>query len=358
MGGAEDVLESLVAAFPGAPVFTSMYWRERMPHSYETWDIRTTWLDRAPGIHEHHRTYLPFYALAFATLDLSDFDVVLSNKSGFCHGVHAGTATHVCYCLAPTRYVWEFDAYVAKEAFPPAMRAALRPLIGLLRSWDHGAAQRVTKFIAISRAVRDRIKTAYGRDSVVIHPPVNTSAFAAAGPSTMSSHPWGDDYYLIVSRLVAYRRLDEAVKAFSRLGRRLIIAGEGPDRDRLEAMAGPSVAFLGRVPADDLVDLFRGCRAYVLPGEEDFGIAPVQAQAAGRSVIAFAGGGALDTVVEGITGSFYAAHGADALADAVIRHDPQDFDPRACRESAARFGAEVFIERITEFVAGAFADGT
>jgi glycosyltransferase involved in cell wall biosynthesis len=199
--------------------------------------------------------------------------------------------------------------------------------------------------------VKNRIRSVYGRDSVVVHPPVDTSLFAASqvgGGAYESAEP----YHLIVSRLVAYRRLDVAVEAFNRLGRRLVIAGEGPDRRRLEAMAAPNVTLLGRVPTRELAALFAGCCAYVLPGEEDFGIAPVQAQAAGRPVIAFAAGGALDTVVDGVTGVLYRGAGAEALADTVRRFDPNQVDPDACRENAARFSTDLFRKRIREFISG------
>ncbi|MGB9776501.1 MAG: glycosyltransferase [Anaerolineae bacterium] len=344
-GGAEDVLETLVAMFPGAPVYTSIYWREGMPESYRAWDIRTTWMDRLPGIYRRHQPYLPFYPLAFSGLDLSGYDVVLSNKSGFCHGVRTGRAVHICYCLTPTRFVWDFEGYAAREAIPGPVRRALRPLIGLLRRWDWQAAQRVTRFIAISREVQARIRRYYGRESVIIYPPVETGRFRPA--------PAHDDYYLIVSRLVPYRRIDLAVEAFRRLGRPLVIAGDGRDRPRLESMAGPTVTFLGRVPDSALPDLFARCRAYVLPGVEDFGIAPVQAQAAGRPVIAFGAGGALDTVIPGRTGVFFHEPTPEALAEAVRAFDPESVDPQECVRNAARFDRSVFEEQILALVGAA-----
>lgn len=349
LGGAEDVLEALVAAFPGAPVYTSIYWRAGMPAAYRAWDIRTTWLDRLPGIHRHHPFYLPLYPLAFAGLDLSRYDVVLSNKSGFCHGVRTGTAPHICYCLTPTRYVWDFEGYAAREALATPLRAALRLLIALLRRWDYRAAQRVTHFIAISRAVEARIRRFYRRDAVVIYPPVETAPFRGAQARAPGGLPAG--YYLIVSRLIAYRRIDLAVEAFNRLRLPLVIAGDGRDRPRLQALAGPTITFLGRVPDDALPALMAGCRAYILPGEEDFGIAPVQAQAAGRPVIAYAAGGALDTVIEGQTGTFFHTPSSEALAEAVAAFDPAAIDPEACRANAERFRAEVFIDQIRAFVA-------
>ena len=342
IGGAEDVLETLVEMFPDAPIYTSMYWREGMPPSYRAWDVRTTWMDRLPGIYRHHQPYLPLYPLAFGRLDLSGYDVVLSNKSGFCHGVRTGEAVHVCYCLTTTRYVWDFDAYAARETIPPALKAALRPLVALLRRWDYRTAQRVDHFVAISREVQARVRRHYGRDSVVIHPPVDTVRFQPV--------PAHDDYYLIVSRLIPYKRIDLAVRAFNLLGLPLIIAGDGRYRSALEALAGPTVTFLGRAPDEDLPDLFARCRAYVLPGVEDFSIVPVQAQAAGRPVIAYGAGGALDTVVEGETGIFFHEPTPEVLAAAVRTFDPDAIEPRACRANAERFAVEVFRGKLNRFI--------
>jgi len=342
IGGAEDVLETLMGMFPSAPIYTSMYWREGMPPAYRAWDVHTSWMDHLPGIYRHHQPYLVLYPLAFGRLDLSGYDVVLSNKSGFCHGVRTGKAVHVCYCLTPTRYVWDFETYAAREAIPPALKAALRPLVALLRRWDYRAAQRVDHFIAISHEVQARIQRTYGRESVVIHPPVDTARFQPA-----STH---ENYYLIVSRLIPYRRIDLAVQAFNKLGLPLLVAGAGPACSRLEAQAHPNVTFLGRVPDEHLPDLFAKCRAYILPGEEDFGIAPLQAQAAGRPVIAYGAGGALDTVVEGETGVLFREPTPEALAAAVRTFDPDAIDSRACRANAERFAAEIFKEKLSRFI--------
>jgi glycosyltransferase involved in cell wall biosynthesis len=342
IGGAEDVLETLVEMFPRAPVYTSMYWPEGMPSAYRTWDIHTSWMDRLPGIYHHHQLYLPLYPLAFAKTDLSSYDVVLSNKSGFCHAVRTGQAVHVCYCLAPTRYVWDFDAYAAQEALPAVVKAALRPLVALLRRWDYQAAQRVNHFIAISHEIQARIRRHYNRESAIIYPPVDTVRFQPA-----STH---DDYYLIVSRLIPYKRIDLAVRAFNQLGLPLVIAGAGRGREALEALAGPTITFLGRVPDEDLPDLFARCRAYILPGVEDFSITPVQAQAAGRPVIAYGAGGALDTVVAGKTGVFFHAPAPEALAAAVRAFDPDGLSPQACVQNAARFDTSVFKQQLMRLI--------
>jgi glycosyltransferase involved in cell wall biosynthesis len=342
IGGAEDVLEILVEMFPGAPVYTSIYWPEKMPPVYRGWDIRTTWMDRLPGIYRHHQPYLPLYPIAFGGLDLSTYDLVLSNKSGFCHGVRTGDTPHVCYCLAPTRYIWDFDTYAAREAISTASKLLARPLVTLLRRWDYQAAQRVGYFIAISREIQGRIRRYYDRDSIIIYPPVDTARFEPA-----SVH---EDYYLIVSRLIPYKRIDLAVRAFNQLGLPLIIAGDGRDRQALEALAGPTVTFLGYVPDEDLPDLYARCRAYVLPGVEDFAITPVQAQAAGRPVIACGAGGALDTVIEGETGVFFPEMVPEALADTVRTFDPDTMDPGSCVRNASRFDVGVFKRQLLGFV--------
>ena len=342
-GGAEDVLEQLVALFPGAPVYTAMYWRDAMPDAYRAWDIRTTWLDKLPLIHRRHQPFLPLYPLAWGRVDLSAYDLVISNKSGFCHGVRTGPrTTHICYCLTPTRYVWDYENYVRNERIAPAARLLLRPLVGRLKRWDRAAADRVDHFIAISSEVQARVKRHYGRESAVIYPPVRTRLFA---PS-----PTVGDYYLSLGRLVPYKRVDLAVQACTRLGVPLKVAGSGRDRARLEAMAGPTVQFLGRVPDADLPALFAGCRAFILPGLEDFAITPVQAQAAGRPVIALRGGGALDTVIEGETGVFFDVLAVESLMAALERFDAGAFDPARAVENARRFDVAVFRRGMGEYI--------
>ena len=343
IGGAEDVLETLVEMYPGAPVYTSMYAPELMPPAYRAWDIRVTWMNRLPGIHRHHQPYLLLYPLAFQGLDLRGYDVILSNKSGFCHGVHVPPgATHICYCLTPTRYVWNLRDYAERERLPAIANAILPPAIALLQRWDYAAAQRVHHFIAISTEVQARIKRFYGRESVVIPPPVDTTGFQPA------ARP--DDYFLIVSRLIPYKRIDLAVTAFNELGLPLVIAGGGRDRARLQAMAKSNVTFLGRVDDARRAELMAHCRAFIFPGLEDLGITPVQAQAAGRPVIAFAGGGALDTVMDGVTGLFFHEPTTPSLADAVRRFDGSLFNPATICEFASRFDTLVFRRRLESFI--------
>ncbi|MBN1562219.1 MAG: glycosyltransferase [Anaerolineae bacterium] len=343
IGGAEDVLAELVNFYPDAPIYTSMYAPDLMPDAYRDWDIHTSWLDRLPGIYEHHQRYLPLYPLAWGNTDLSAYDVVLSNKSGFCHGLKVGPETlHICYCLAPTRYIWDLAGYLNRENFGTSVRLGAKLVAVLYRRWDYAAAQRVHHFIAISTEIQQRIKRYYHRDSVIMYPPVDTERFTPA-----DKH---DDYFLILSRLIPYKRIDLAVQACTELGLPLKVGGKGRDLDRLKALAGPTVEFLGFVPDGDVPDLFARCRAFIFPGLEDFGITPVQAQAAGRPVIAFKGGGALDTVLPGKTGLYFEEQSAAALKRALQAFDEQDYDPAELRAHALQFDAAVFKRRLTGYV--------
>jgi glycosyltransferase involved in cell wall biosynthesis len=341
-GGAEDVLENVVSLFPDAPVHTSIYHRERMPESYQTWDIRTSFVDRLPLARKQQQLYFPLYPRAFEGFNFDDYGLVISNKSGFCHGIITEPSTmHICYCLTPTRYVWRYKQYVERERIGWLPRLFLPPLITYLRAWDRSAADRVDHFIAISDVVRRRIAKIYNRDSTIIYPPVDTQRFEPVSAV--------DDYYLIVGRLVPYRRIDLLIEAFNKLDRPLVIAGSGRDRERLEELAGPTITFKGYVPDDELPDLFARCRAFIFPGEEDFGIAPIQAMAAGRPVIAYAGGGALETVVPG-TGILFTEQSVAAIIEAVESFDPDSVDPNTLRSHSEKFDTTVFKQRLNDFV--------
>jgi glycosyltransferase involved in cell wall biosynthesis len=343
IGGAEDVLESLVELYPVAPIYTSLYWAEQMPARWRAWDIRTSFIDRLPMARRRQQLYLPLYPLAFERFDFSQYDMVISNKSGFCHGVITSSDTlHICYCLTPTRYLWRYQQYAEQERLSRVVRAALPPILSRLRRWDRLAAERVDLFVAISTEIRRRIKEVYGRDSTIIFPPVDTGRFE---PSNTI-----EDYYLIVGRLVPYRRIDLLIEAFNRLGLPLLIAGSGRDRDRLEAMAKPNVQFLGYVTDDSLPDLFARCRAFVFPGEEDFGIAPIQAMAAGRPVIAYAAGGALDTVIPGVSGQLFAEQTVADIIHAIEAFDTDSLSVANIRRHAEQFDVALFRGKMWRFV--------
>ncbi|MFZ0547556.1 MAG: glycosyltransferase [Candidatus Promineifilaceae bacterium] len=343
VGGAEDVLETLVELFPNAPIYTSLYWPEKMPAHWCSWDIRTAFINRLPFAHRKQQLYFPLYPYAFEQFDLSDYDLVLSNKSGFCHGVITGPETvHICYCLTPTRYVWRYRQYAEQENLGRLVHLLLQPFLTELRQWDRLAADRVDYFIAISEEVRRRIGKIYRREADIIYPPVDTGRFEPTSNRI-------DDYYLIVGRLVPYRRMDLLIEAFNRLERPLLIAGSGRDRERLEAMAGPNITFLGYVPDEDLPELMAHCRAFMFPGEEDFGIAPIQAMAAGRPVIAYAAGGAKETVIPG-TGRLFAEQSVAAIIKAVESFDPNSVNSAFIRRHAEQFDVSRFKKQMMNFI--------
>ena len=349
IGGAEDVLENFVNLYPHAPLYTSLYWREQMPAHWQSWDIRTSFIDRLPFAHKKQQLYFPLYPFAFEQFDFSGYDVILSNKSGFCHGVISGPKTmHVCYCLTPTRYVWRYFQYAEQEQLDRITRLGLAPFLTFLRQWDRLAADRVDHFIAISAEIHRRIAKVYRRESTIIYPPVETTRFE---PSNRL-----EDYYLFVGRLVPYRRIDLLIEAFNKMKRPLRIAGSGRDQERLESLAGPTIKFLGFVPDEDLPDLFARCRAFVFPGEEDFGIAPIQAMAAGRPVIAYAGGGALETVIPGQTGILFDEQTATAIINAVESLDTTQFSTAVIRRHAEQFDTAVFQQKIQQFIEQKYDD--
>lgn len=341
-GGGERVLAHLHAMYPDAPVFTTVYRPEALPAEMRGMDVRTSFIQRIPVIRRRHATYLPLMPLAFEQFDFSGYDVVVSLSSACSKGVITppGTAS-VCYCHTPCRYIWDlYHEYAA--SLPLAGRAVFAPLAQALRIWDRVASDRVDHFVANSHEVAGRIRKHYRRDSEVIHPPVDVERF--------TPRPEPDDFYLVASRLVGYKRVDLAVAAATRLGRRLVVVGSGPETRRLQGMAGPTVEFRGHLSDAEVAGLLARCRALLFPGLEDFGITPVECQAAGRPVIAFGRGGVLDTVADGVTGLLFEEQSVDALAQAIVDFEGRAWDPALCRRNAERFGAGEFRRRMRTVV--------
>lgn len=338
--GGERVLAALHRLYPHADVYALVYNAAGMPGDFEAVPTHTSFIQRLPFAQRYFRAYLPLYPMAAARLDVRDYDVVISSSSAWVHGARTNPlATHVCYCHTPFRFAWGEAAAASGAAapIPASLRRAVQPLLTNIRTRDLAAARQVDYFVANSRVVRERIARFYGRGSAIIYPPVDVNRFQ---PSEQH-----DDYFLIVSALVPYKRVDIAVRAFTRLGLPLVIAGDGPQRRELQRLAGPTVRFVGRVPDERLAALYAHCRALVFTADEDFGITPLEAQASGRPVLAYAAGGALETVAEGATGAFFLAQDADILADAVRAFDADVYDPavirrHACTFSEARFAAE------------------
>ena len=348
-GGAERVLEVLHEMYPDAPIYTSMYEPKAMPAAYRQWDIRTSFMQYLPLVKKRHQMFLPLYPLAFKQFDLSGYDLVISNSSAFGHGVFTRPETcHVCYCLTPARFIWNYEEYVKRERINPLARRLVPLTLGALRAWDADAARRVDYMVAISTAVQARIARFYRRDSEIIYPPVDTSRYQISDEV--------DDYFLIVSRLIPYKRIDLAVRAFTEIGWPLKVVGDGRDREVLTGMAGPNVEFLGRVPDEDVRRLYSRCRAFIFPGEEDFGLTPIEAMSAGRPVIAYGAGGALDTVIEGETGLLFREPSPEALAQVVRDFDHRQFDPVKIRQHALNFDVSLFKQRLATFVAERVAE--
>jgi len=342
-GGAERVVEALHEAFPEAPIFTSIYLPHKLPDSFRKMDIRASFMQHLPFLEKHFKKYLLLYPLAFERFDLSAYDVVLSSSSAFGKGIKKGPNTcHICYCYSPMRFVWRYEDYIEKEDLGVAIKLILPFFLNWLKKWDLRTNESVDYFVAISNYIAKRIENFYNRRSDVIYPPVNTGNFEPSADV--------QDYFLIVSRLNAYKKIDIAIKAFNELGLPLKIIGEGPYKKQLMAIAGKNVEFLGKIPDKELPGYYAECRAFIFPGEEDFGITPVEAQAAGRPVIAYGSGGALETIVENRTGVFFREQNEGSLIEVVNRFANMHFDSSMIRENAMKFDKEKFKDKIREYV--------
>jgi glycosyltransferase involved in cell wall biosynthesis len=345
--GADRVFLDMCEVWPDADIFTPVYDEAGTEGRLAHRNIQTSFLQRLRPDHRWFRTLLPFYPAAVESFDLSGYDVVVSSSSAWAHAVVCDEhAVHVSYCHNPFRYAWNERHRAVNERGNPVTRAALRGFFRRWREWDWIAAQRVDRYLTNSYMTQARIKAYFGRTSRIVHPPVALDRFQPAQPR---------DHYLILSELVSHKRIDAAVEAFSHLGLPLVVAGDGPDRRRLQRMASPNVRFAGRVSDDEAARLLATCRALVLTSVEEFGIAAVEAQAAGRPVLARRGGGALETVVEGQTGAFWEG-GAAELGDAVVAFDPEEFDPDECCRNARRFDPKVFRRELAREIDRAVAE--
>jgi len=345
MRGGEKVLESIGALYPDAALFTLLHVPGSTSPAIERHRVTASFVQQCPAARRFYRHYLPLFPMAIEQFNLDAYDLVISSSHCAAKAVVVpGRARHLCYCHSPMRYAWDqFSAYFGRERTGRLGEAALRPVLAWLARWDRATAPRVHRFVANSRFVADRIRRYYGRHADVVHPPVDTEFF----------HPDGSeagDHFLVVSALVPYKRVDLAIDACRRTGASLRIVGTGPDRDRLERRAGPSVTFLGQLSDEAIRDEYRRARAVILAGEEDFGIVPVEAQACGRPVIAFGRGGALETVIDGETGALFDTASAESLAAALDRAGGLRLDPARIRDHAAAFSRSHFAARFSEIV--------
>ncbi len=342
--GAERVFEVMCEMWPEADVFTAVYDERGTEGRFAQRRVRASFLQRLRPTARTFRALLPLYPRAMEALDLSAYDLVISSSSAWSHGVRvAPGAVHVCYCHNPFRYAWSArEATLAR--FGRSGRALLGAIFHRWRSWDRRAARRIDLYVANSETTRQRIWEFWAREARVVYPPVDTERFASSARDGdgWRPEPTGRGAHLVLSELVSHKRIEVAVEAFNRLARPLVVVGDGPESDRLARLAGPTVRLEGRVSDARVAELLQGARALVVTAAEEFGIAAVEAQAAGRPVIALAEGGVRETIEDGVTGVFYFPSDPDALAAAVERCEALDIDPAACAANAARFDVASF----------------
>jgi len=343
MGGAEKVVEVFHDMFPEAPIYTSVYVPTNVSKKLQNADVRTSFMQKLPFVRRFSRHYLAIYPYAFEFFDFSSYDVVLSSSSAFAKGIITGPDTcHICYCHTPMRFAWQYHSYIERERLNNFVSAILPYVVHRVRRWDEITVNRVDHYVSNSREVERRIRKYYRRNSTVICPPVETHRFRVTEQD--------DGYFVIMSRLLPYKKIDIAIQAANMLKVPLKIIGTGRDEKRLKGMAGQTVEFLGRLSDSDVVDCLQRCRAFIFPGLEDFGIVPVEAMACGKPVIAYGRGGALDTVIDGVTGMFFREQIPQSLADVISVFRPSDFDPYTIRQHAETFDVSVFRRKMSAFI--------
>lgn len=350
VGGAEKVLQVFHELFPKAPVFTITYDRSETGDVFDNMDIRTSFIQNLPGGPRRYKWYLAWMPAAIEQFDLSSYDVILSDSSAYSKGVVTKPGTlHICYCHSPTRYLWsDTHSYTEELKQPSIIKKGLPIILNRIRVWDRLAAERVDKFIANSQNVSERIKKYYYRDSDVIYPPVEIGPFEKPVKQ--------DDYYLIVSRLRPYKRVDLAVEAFNALELPLKIIGTGEEAKKLRKIAKDNIEFLGPVDDETKRKYLSSCLAFIHPQEEDFGIAAVEAMAAGRPVIAYKKGGALETVKEGVSGEFFEDQTPWSLVDTVREFDSTKYNPQEIQRRVASFDTPIFKQKIKDYVERAYQE--
>jgi glycosyltransferase involved in cell wall biosynthesis len=348
MRGGEKVLDAVCERFPDAELFTLVHVPGSVSPAIERLRTHTSFVQHLPFVQRIYRAYLPLFPAAVEQFDLDGFDFVLSiSHCVVKSAIRARGARHLCYCLTPMRYAWDqFDAYFGADRIGPIGSAVMRRAMARMARWDRATSDRADRYVAISHYVAGRIRRYYNRDATVIYPPVDTAFFTPA-----STQPRGTPYALVVSALVPYKRIDIAIDAARLAGIPLTIVGDGPERARLSSRGGGSgVTFLGRRSDDDIRELYRGAAVALLPGEEDFGIVPVEAQACGTPVVALGRGGATETVIDGRTGVLVDDASAPAFADGMARALSASFDREAIRRNAERFSRERFIAEISSLI--------
>lgn len=346
MRGGEKVLEAIASLYPDAPIFTLLHVPGSVSAALESHEIRTSFVQHLPGAARHYRQYLPLFPRAIERFDFTGYDLVISTSHCVAKSVIVpNRAPHLCYCHSPMRYAWDqFDAYFGPAQVGRARSAAMRAVMTRMARWDARTADRVDAFVANSQYVAGRIGRYYNRVATVVYPPVDTEFYQPA-PARRS-----DPFFLVVSALVPYKRLDVAIEAVRAVNGRLTIVGRGPEEARLRALAGPNVEFTGWLPDDEIRRRYQDCQAVLMPGVEDFGMVPVEAQACGTPVVALAEGGALESVIDGETGILVQDGTSGAFAAALRRVASMSFDPAAARRNAERFSTPRFKQELQTII--------
>lgn len=349
MGGAERVLKTLMDMYPDAPVYTLFYDRKKMQHAFPPERVKTSSLQKWPRfIPGMHKFLFPFMPSAVEQFDLSGYDVVLSSSGAYAHGVVTNLETvQMCYYHSPMRYAWDYTHQYLKEQNLGAIGEVIASrLLHKVRQWDFLAADRVQVPIANSKTVQNRIRKYYRKESQIIYPPVDVKRF--------TPHEKHEGYFLIVSTLTPYKRIDLAVELFNKLGKRLVIIGDGADRKRLERMAAGNIDFLGFKPDEVVTEYMENCRAFIFTGEEDFGIAPIEAMACGKPVLAYRKGGLTETVIEGETGQFFDEPTLESMENALTQLliNEKEYDYKAIAKHAKKFSKERFEKEMSEVIEG------
>ncbi len=342
LGGAEKVLENFLEIWPDATIHVVLYDKDKTDGRFEKYRKTVSWLNHLPFAKSHPRLLLPFMPEAVENFDFSDYDLVFSDSSSFAKGAVTKGKLHICYCHTPTRFLWTEPEYLDYQKYPGLLKSLGKIYLPFLKKWDHKAAQRPDFYIANSENVKNRIKKFYGRDSIVIPPPVDAEFFKPVADKK--------NYFFTVSRLEPYKRVDLIIEAFNELGLPLKIAGTGTVADELKAVAKSNIEFLGRVSDEDLRKYFAEAKALVFAAEEDAGIVLLESQAAGTPVIAYRAGGALEVITEGLTGEFFNEQTKDSLVDALKIFVSHNYDSEKIRNSALEFDKKHFQKKIKEFI--------
>lgn len=345
-GGAERVLENLCEIWPHAPIYTLIHDSEKVHHKFDSKRVKTSFLQKVPFTKKNHRIFPPFMMLGIEQFNLDYYDVVFSDSSSFAKNIITGPNTlHVSYCHTPMRYAWDDCQYYTQEfGFPRWLKRLVPFFMNYIRTWDYSATNGVDYFIANSKFVKGRIKKYYGRNSEVINPPVEVDSFSCVDTKDVG------DYFLMVGRMMKYKKMDIVIEAFNELGLPLKIVSRGPEEDNLKKIANDNIEFLGRVSDEELCRIYSKAKGFLFPQEEDFGIVAAEALASGRPVIAFRSGDVVENIKEGESGVFFDKQSKEGVKEAVKKFQKIDFNPEKIRETSLKFHKKIFQEKIKNFV--------